>query len=460
MSRGWFAPACIPQTLELEPILVVGERPGPALWKVTWKDHTLWILPTLSPLPRQVIWRSRPVEEALRQSQEVFFEASLDIAHRRQRQGGRGGWPSTSNEAPTANGCAMYCLPDLACAEFAALMLNATPAAGAWLEMYRPFYASLELRKLALPRQPQLDSDGQVHDQVAYLAHASTACRYACWDARSVRDPPRWRQTSRRTPWAADTECARSQLLQLERELRDAALRANAWSTGDIEALRADWAGSRRQDQMASCQALFQQLAPTARAVRETRDRGYTTLAPGTAPEPLDCGAGAAGGSVRSRWRGGPVSLSGIPGRGALKRGGRRRGRTYNAARRSSEVRAGTHGPRHIFKIMFVNQGKAYEIYARKVSHGALFGFIEVEELVYRERSTVVAGSHRRAHQERVRWGQAHLSAHASGAAHRRGEKAGREQDHGPRWRQRHAVSGAASTRLRRVRPPWTSPKK
>jgi hypothetical protein len=39
---------------------------------------------------------------------------------------------------------------------------------------------------------------------------------------------------------------------------------------------------------------------------------------------------------------------------------------------------------------MFVNQGKVYEIYARKVSHGNLFGFIEVEELVFGERSSVV----------------------------------------------------------------------
>src|ERR1041384_5164990 len=44
----------------------------------------------------------------------------------------------------------------------------------------------------------------------------------------------------------------------------------------------------------------------------------------------------------------------------------------------------------HIFKIMFVNQGKVYEIYARKVSQGRLFGFIDVEELVFGERSTVV----------------------------------------------------------------------
>ncbi len=44
----------------------------------------------------------------------------------------------------------------------------------------------------------------------------------------------------------------------------------------------------------------------------------------------------------------------------------------------------------HIFKVMFVNQGKIYEIYARSVSHGGLLGFVEVEELVFGERTTVV----------------------------------------------------------------------
>ncbi len=44
----------------------------------------------------------------------------------------------------------------------------------------------------------------------------------------------------------------------------------------------------------------------------------------------------------------------------------------------------------HIFRILFANQGKVYEIYVRKVRHGELFGFIEVEELVFGSRSTVV----------------------------------------------------------------------
>ena len=44
----------------------------------------------------------------------------------------------------------------------------------------------------------------------------------------------------------------------------------------------------------------------------------------------------------------------------------------------------------HIFKVLFVNQGKVYEVYARKVSHGGILGFVEIEELVFGERAGVV----------------------------------------------------------------------
>lgn len=43
-----------------------------------------------------------------------------------------------------------------------------------------------------------------------------------------------------------------------------------------------------------------------------------------------------------------------------------------------------------LFKISFINQGKIYEIFARQVSQSSMYGFIEVEELVFGERSAVV----------------------------------------------------------------------
>jgi hypothetical protein len=43
-----------------------------------------------------------------------------------------------------------------------------------------------------------------------------------------------------------------------------------------------------------------------------------------------------------------------------------------------------------LFKIVFMSQGQVYEIYARSVGHGEMFGFVEVEEMVFGERTTLV----------------------------------------------------------------------
>jgi len=35
-----------------------------------------------------------------------------------------------------------------------------------------------------------------------------------------------------------------------------------------------------------------------------------------------------------------------------------------------------------IYKVIFHNQGKVYEIYAKNVHHSAMFGFVEIEKLL------------------------------------------------------------------------------
>jgi len=45
---------------------------------------------------------------------------------------------------------------------------------------------------------------------------------------------------------------------------------------------------------------------------------------------------------------------------------------------------------KNLFKVVFMSQGQVYEIYARSVGHGEMFGFVEVEELVFGERTTLV----------------------------------------------------------------------
>ena len=57
---------------------------------------------------------------------------------------------------------------------------------------------------------------------------------------------------------------------------------------------------------------------------------------------------------------------------------------------RQQRILAAGMSARSLYKVIFVSQGKVYEIYARSVTQGTLFGFIEVERLVFGERSTVV----------------------------------------------------------------------
>jgi hypothetical protein len=43
-----------------------------------------------------------------------------------------------------------------------------------------------------------------------------------------------------------------------------------------------------------------------------------------------------------------------------------------------------------IYRVIFLNQGSVYEMYAKQIYQSELYGFIEVEEFVFGERSQVV----------------------------------------------------------------------
>ena len=45
---------------------------------------------------------------------------------------------------------------------------------------------------------------------------------------------------------------------------------------------------------------------------------------------------------------------------------------------------------KQVYKISFLNEGKVFEIYAKRVSQGGLFGFVEVEQLLFGQKTSVV----------------------------------------------------------------------
>lgn len=44
----------------------------------------------------------------------------------------------------------------------------------------------------------------------------------------------------------------------------------------------------------------------------------------------------------------------------------------------------------NIYKVIFVNQGKIYEVYARQIAQSGMFGFIEIEQLIFGGKTELV----------------------------------------------------------------------
>src|SRR6267142_400078 len=55
-----------------EEVVVEGNHEGPRMWRVAKGDHVLWVLGTISPLPRKMTWQSDSVATVLQETQEVL----------------------------------------------------------------------------------------------------------------------------------------------------------------------------------------------------------------------------------------------------------------------------------------------------------------------------------------------------------------------------------------------------
>jgi hypothetical protein len=224
------APQASEQLEELEMAIVIGEVPGPALWQVTRASHTLWILPVFGPLPDRLQWKSREIEAVIRDSQAVYV-------------GGRaveGASPRSSARAlralsNTDGRLLLEMLPADLYQRFAELSRRYVGNTSRF-ERFRPYYATEYLRELAMSRLG-LASDGEVVATVTGLARRhGVKVRAIEPTPRATRD--RIISQLERTPRDADVPCVRLLLDRLELDLRESIERANAWSRGDIAALR------------------------------------------------------------------------------------------------------------------------------------------------------------------------------------------------------------------------------
>ena len=106
-----------------------------------------------------------------------------------------------------------------------------------------------------------------------------------------------------------------------------------------------------------------------------------------------------------------------------------------------------------IYKVIFLNQGQVFEMYAKQIYQSDLWGFLEIEEFVFGERTQVVVDPSEeklKAQFEGVL--RSFVPMHAI-VPHRRGRAPGYAEDQRGQGRgQRHAVPHADARQERLIR--------
>jgi uncharacterized protein YbaP (TraB family) len=72
-------PPEVEEPQELDEVVVTSERTGPGLWHVHHGNAQVWILGSMSPLPRDITWRSKQVEQVLDTTNQVLVQKPFDI---------------------------------------------------------------------------------------------------------------------------------------------------------------------------------------------------------------------------------------------------------------------------------------------------------------------------------------------------------------------------------------------
>lgn len=215
-------------------VVISGRYRGPRLWRVSKDGHALWILGTVSPLPKRMVWQTADIERLLRESQEVIPA-----------------WPSVGIGFHPFTAVRLYALwrkaqtnpdhlplkavlpPDLY-ARFSALKLRFAPGDHR-IEELRPILAARRLYDEALAAS-DLTPHNDIQRTVLALAKRKSIAVHR--DKLLVKDPLDVMRDLTQIPRSAEIACLQSVVTRLETDVGPMQARARAWALGDVALLR------------------------------------------------------------------------------------------------------------------------------------------------------------------------------------------------------------------------------
>src|ERR1700731_1605981 len=210
----------------MDDMVVTGERPGPGLWHVHRGTAQVWILGSMSPLPKGITWRSRQVEQVLEGASQVLVQKPFEIGIARIL------WLLiTERSVLMVRGGKRLkdVLPAELHARFAAQRAKYTDDPNKW-ERYRPIIAAAFLQQAAFHQaglSTRLDLGAAVrtlakkhHVRIEEIKIAGVG---ELMDALKALPPP------------AENACVDASLVTVERDLPRLLDRAQAWASGNVE---------------------------------------------------------------------------------------------------------------------------------------------------------------------------------------------------------------------------------
>lgn len=212
----------------MDDVVVTGERTGPGMWRVHHGAAQVWILGSLSPLPKGITWRSKQVEQVLDGTGQVLVQKPFEIGIARilwlliTERGAlmvRGG-KRLKDVLP----------PDLH-ARFAAQRAKYTDDPDKW-ERFRPLIAAAFLQREAF-HHVGLSTRLDIGAAVRTLAkeHKVRVEEMKIAGVGDVMD------ALKSLPPAAENACVAASLVTVERDLPRLLERAQAWASGNVERL-------------------------------------------------------------------------------------------------------------------------------------------------------------------------------------------------------------------------------
>ena len=215
-------------------VVISGRYRGPKLWRVSKNGHVLWVLGTVTPLPKRMIWQTTDIQGLLRQTQEVIpawpsvgigfhpFTAVHLYALWRKAQTNPGGLPLQA------------VLPPPLYARFGALKLRFAPRDHR-IEQLRPILAARRLYDDALTAS-DLTPHNDIQRTVLELARQEGVPVHR--DELLVKDPVDVMRDLTGIPRSAEIACLQSVVTRLETDVGPMQARARAWALGDVALLR------------------------------------------------------------------------------------------------------------------------------------------------------------------------------------------------------------------------------